>query len=165
MGGDGGIWAGLCIAAVVCLTLFVTLLTVARRRRSRRRWTELRQFAARNGWTLVPDPQVEWGLRMPGRNKRGVSFALFGEMWGRRVSGAEYSYTETSTTGETTVINTHEYVLVVQHLDRPSGYLGVQTRGLLSRWGRSLFGTGTSIGDPRFDRSSRWSVIRRPRPT
>jgi hypothetical protein len=156
MNGEGVIWAALCGGAVVLFVLLVTLLTVSRRRRQRQRWAELQEWARRNRWALTPDPAVEWSDRLPGRHKRGVTLALYGEMWGRRVSIAEYSYTETRTVGDGAATSiTHEFVVVVEHLDRPSGYLGVQSRGLFSRWGKALFGADSSLGDPRFDKEFR----------
>jgi hypothetical protein len=154
------ILAAVCAGAVVLTVALVSWAVVRGRRKTRLRWAELQLWAEANNWTLVSRPVVDWGSRMPGGNKRGVELALHGEMWGRRTSIAEYSYGEsTSTAGPdgstSTTVTTHEYVLVVVHLDRPSGYLGVQPRGVLSRWGRTLFGTGTAIGDERFDREYR----------
>ncbi|GAA2606144.1 hypothetical protein GCM10010399_41380 [Dactylosporangium fulvum] len=56
----------------VCLGLVVALvivLTVVQQRRER--VERLRQWAAQHGWQYTVRPQVEWGRRMPGRNKRG----------------------------------------------------------------------------------------------
>ena len=148
--------AELGVAAAICLTAFVALmvlLVVAGRRRARRRWAELHQWAQANGWSLTANPAVDWPSRLPGGNKRGVSLALYGRMWGRPTSLGEYSYTTTSTTGTNTTTTTHAFVVVVVHLDRPCGYLGVQPRGVLSRWGRALFGTGSAIGHEQFDKS------------
>jgi hypothetical protein len=160
-GQELGIAAGACLAAVA---LLLVLLTVAGRRRVRRRWAELRRWAGANGWTLVSKPVVDWGSRLPGGNKHGVSFALYGEMWDRPCGVGEYSFSETRTTstrggnGGTTIgttTTTHQYVVVVLHLDRPSAYLGVQPRSVLSRWGHTLFGLGSSIGHERFDKQFR----------
>jgi hypothetical protein len=153
---NAAILTGLCLGAVVLVVVLVAVGVSRSRRRARLRWAELQLWAEANRWTLVASPVVDWGSRLPGGNKRGVSLALTGEMWGRRTSIAEYSYNEqTSVSGPdgstSTSTTTHQYVLVVVHLDRPSGYLGVQPRGVLSRWGRTLFGLGASIGDERFD--------------
>ncbi|MDT4990440.1 MAG: hypothetical protein QOH97_332 [Actinoplanes sp.] len=145
--------ASVCVGALALFALLLTLLIIRGRRQTRRRWAELLGWADTHRWTLVAKPAVDWGSRLPGRNKHGVAFALYGEMWGRRVSVGEYSYTVTSTMGDgSSTSTTHHFVPVVVHLDRPSGYLGVQPRGLFSRWGKSLFGAGSSIGDPRFDK-------------
>ncbi len=149
-----------CLAGGVLLVALIVVLAVRGRRKARLRWAELQLWAQENGWTLVPNPVVDWGSRAPGGNKRGVSLALYGDMWGRRTSIAEYSYTETTSTSgpdgtSSSSSTTHQYVLVVVHLDRPSGYLGVQPRGVLSRWGRTLFGLGSEIGDEAFDKEYR----------
>ncbi|MEV4708070.1 hypothetical protein [Actinoplanes sp. NPDC049316] len=152
----GGMLA--CMAAVVAL---VVVAAVLGRRRERDRRDALHRWAATHGWTLVPNPAVDWSARLPGRNRRGVTLALTGALWGRRASVADYSYTETTSTttsdgqgGTThgTQSTTHHYTVLVVHLDRPSPYLGIQPRGTLSRWGRALFGTGTALGHEQFDK-------------
>jgi hypothetical protein len=157
----------LAIAAGACLVpfaLLVALLVVVARQRARRRRADLQAWARANGWTLVARPVVDWGALLPGGNKHGVSLAMSGMLWGRQTSIGEYSFSETITTSTPdgqggsatgTTTNTHQYVVVVLHLDRPSGYLGVQPRGVLSRWGRTLFGVGSSIGHEPFDRQFR----------
>ena len=156
-----GVAAGGCLVAVA---LLIALVAVASRGRSHRRRTRLQQWSEANGWTLVAKPVVDWGSRLPGGNKHGVSLALFGELWGRHTSIGEYSFAETTTTsapdghgGTTgaTTTSTHQYVVVVLHLDQPSGYLGVLPRGVLSRWGLTLFGGGSSIGQEAFDKHYR----------
>jgi hypothetical protein len=156
-----GLAAGACLAGAI---LLLVLLAAAGRRRVHRRWAQLHKWAAANGWTLVAKPVVDWGSRLPGGDKHGVSLALHGELAGRPCSVGEYSFSETttisapdghggSTVGTTTT--THEYVVVVLHLDRASAYLGVQTLGVLSRWGHTLFGTGSSMGHEQFDEQFR----------
>ncbi|UQU68108.1 hypothetical protein COUCH_18280 [Couchioplanes caeruleus] len=147
-----------CMAAVVAL---VVVAVVAGRRRERDRREVLHRWAAAHGWTVVPDPAVDWSTRLPGRNRRGVTLALTGPLWGRRASVADYSHTETTSTttsdgqgGTThgTQSTTHHYTVLVVHVDRPSPYVGVQPRGTLSKWGRALFGTGTALGHEQFDK-------------
>ena len=152
-----GIAVGVCLAGAI---LLLVLLAVAGRRRVHRHRVELHQWAAANGWTLVAKPVVDWGSRLPGGDKHGVSLALHGELGGRACSVGEYSFSETTTISTpgghgATTITTHQYVVVVLHLDRPSAYLGVQTLGVLSRWGHTLFGIGSSIGHEQFDEQFR----------
>ncbi|MGA5299225.1 hypothetical protein ACPCHT_04820 [Nucisporomicrobium flavum] len=147
-----------CMAAVVAL---VVVSVVAGRRRERERREALHRWVAAHGWTIVPNPAVDWSERLPGRNRRGVTLALTGALWGRRASVADYSHTVTTSTttsdgqgGTThgTQSTTHHYTVLVVHLDRPSPYLGIQPRGTLSKWGRALFGTGTALGHEQFDK-------------
>jgi hypothetical protein len=147
-----GITAGACLVAVA---LLIVLVSVTARGRVHRRSAQLHQWADANGWTLVAKPVVDWGSRLPGGNIHGVSLALYGQLWGRHTSFGEYSYSETRTVGQGVTINTHQYVVVVLHLDRPSGYLGVQPRGVLSSWGRTLLGVGSEIGHEAFDKDHR----------
>jgi hypothetical protein len=116
-----------------------------------RRWAQLRAWAHANAWTIVAKPVVDWGARLPGGNKHGVTLALTGSVGGRRTSVGEYSFEESVTTRAGTTITTHEYVVLVLHLDRPSGYLGVLPCEVLERWGRSLLGVGAPLGDDAFD--------------
>lgn len=66
---------------------------------------QLGEWARFSGWTLTRWPAVDWGFRLPGQNRDGVSLCLFGVVRGNRVSVAEYSYvtTKTETTYETKV--------------------------------------------------------------
>jgi hypothetical protein len=121
----------------------------------RRRWAQLQQWARANGWTLVAKPVVDWGARLPGGNKHGVTLALQGAVGGRRTSIGEYSFDESVTTSGGHTTTTHEYVVLVLHLDRPSGYLGVLPCEVVERWGRSLLGLGAPIGDDAFDEHHR----------
>jgi hypothetical protein len=148
-----------------------------------RRWTLLRQWARANDWTLVARPVVDWGARLPGGDKHGVTLALTGEIGGehgvtpvlagatgdqravppalaggvggRRTSVGEYSFEESAHTPAGTTTTTHEFVVPVLHLDRPSGYLGVLPCDVLERWGQSLFGAGAPIGVDDFDAAYR----------
>ncbi|ROP34263.1 hypothetical protein EDD30_7342 [Couchioplanes caeruleus] len=156
---SGGL--GLCLATVVAL---VALGVATGRRRERERREALQGWASARGWTLVDHPAVDWSSRLPGRNRRGVTLALTGPLWGRRASVADYSYTETTTTSSSdahggtthgTHSTTHHFTVLVVHLDRPSPYLGVQPRGTLAKWGRALFGAGAALGNEQFDKNFR----------
>ncbi|MFI5495618.1 hypothetical protein [Actinoplanes sp. NPDC051859] len=146
--------AALCMGAVVAL---VAVALAAGRRRERDRRQALDLWAAARGWTVVVKPAVDWGSRLPGRNRRGVTLALTGPLWGRRASVADYSYTEVTSTGgaDGTKTTTHHFTVLVVHLDRPSPLLGVAPRGTLDRWGRALFGAGATLGHEEFDRAFR----------
>ncbi|MEV4642599.1 hypothetical protein AB0J80_35170 [Actinoplanes sp. NPDC049548] len=161
---DAVVIAGGLLACLAVPVAAVVLAVVVGRRRERERREALQTWAAAAGWTLVSDPAVDWSDRLPGRNRRGVTLALTGPLWGRRASVADYSYTETSTTstpdgqgGTThgTKSTTHHFTVLVVHLDRPSQYLGIQPRGTLSKWGRALFGAGAELGHERFDKDFR----------
>lgn len=161
---DAVVVAGGLLVCVAVPVAVVVLAVVLGRRRERERREALQAWASANGWTIVSRPDVDWSSRLPGRNRRGVTLALTGPLWGRRASVADYSYTETSTTstpdgqgGAThgTRSTTHHFTVLVVHLDRPSPYLGVQPRGTLSKWGRALFGAGATLGHERFDKDFR----------
>jgi hypothetical protein len=148
----GTVSGGVALLAVVG----VVLLTVRARRRARRRRAALRRWADANGWVVASDPVVDWGSRLPGGDTHGVSVALSGSMSGRPVGVGEYAFTESATIrrpdgGHGTRRSTHEYVVVVVRLDPPSAYLGVQPCEVLARWGRTVLGVGSPIGDGRFD--------------
>ena len=84
------------VSVIACFGVLIVLVIVAAvvsARRERERQEALRHWAARHGWQVVDRPQVDWGRRMPGRNKRGVSLALFGTLGGRPVAVADSSYT------------------------------------------------------------------------
>lgn len=122
----------------------------------RQRLDEMRRWAAANGWTYTPRPDVDWGRRLPGRGRRGVSFAVTGTIDGRQVTVAEYRYREINATTDQPSFRTHRYVLTVVWLSRPGPTVAVVRRGALSQFVRSLFGGGTSTtGDEEFDRGYR----------
>ena len=137
------------------------LLAVLSWRREKARVEGLRQWAVRYGWTVTTKPAVDWGQRMPGHNKRGVTLALSGGLAGRSVTIAEYYYSRTSTTSSgngysTETTRTYRYVLLVVRLARPGPTMAVVERGALSRFGRILFGdNATAVGQPDFDRTYR----------
>ena len=147
-----------CFGAAVALVV-VAAVVAARRERERRE--ALRLWAKRHGWQVVEKPQVDWGRRMPGRNRRGVSLALFGTLGGRPVAVGDYSYTTTSTStdanGNThTTTTTHHYVAVVTRLRMPRPSVAVHRRGGGSKLWRSMFGDRlTAVGVEAFDRAYR----------
>lgn len=162
---------GVAVLAVLGGALLLTLvgslvgLTAVTRRRERDRRDVLQQWAKQHGWAFVPSPNVDWGSRLPGRNRRGVSLALFGAIGGYRVSVAEYSYTDVhiSTNGDgmggtttTTSSHSHPYVVVLVHLDEPHPTIAVQRHTTVSRIGQVQFGdTVPATGDQNFDKHYR----------
>ncbi|MFG2011744.1 hypothetical protein ACGFNF_22030 [Micromonospora sp. NPDC048868] len=158
----GVFWTGGCAAVVVLLVAGVVALVVASHRRERERREHWRQWAARYGWTFDERPQITWTDRVPGRNRRGVRFALTGTLHGRPVCVAEYAYTEThSSTGadgnQTTTTHTHTYVVCSVWLRRSFPALAVGPRHAFSKLGRALFGSDTyATGHEEFDRQ--WRV-------
>lgn len=152
------------LGGVGCL-LLVALLVLAivhSVRQERRRVEALRAWAHAHGWRFVDAPQAEWTSRMPGRNRRGVSLALVGVQQGQQVSVAEYRYTETSTSTNssghsTSSSTTHHFIVVVVHLDVPGATIAVHSRGAFSKLVRAIFGDRVlALGDQRFD--SQWRV-------
>ncbi|MET7419259.1 hypothetical protein [Dactylosporangium sp. NPDC005555] len=152
------------VSVVVCFGAAVALIIVAvvvSARRERARRDALRLWAKHNGWQVVDKPQVDWGRRMPGRNRRGVSLALFGTVGGHPVSIADYSYTTSSTSTDAngatqTTTTTHHHVAVVVRLRMPRPTVAVHRRGGGSKLWRSLFGDkATAIGYEAFDSAYR----------
>ncbi|MDG6110293.1 hypothetical protein Daura_49480 [Dactylosporangium aurantiacum] len=147
-----------CFGVVVAL-IVVSAVVAARRERERRE--ALRVWAKRHGWQVVERPQVEWGRRMPGGNRRGVSLALFGTLGGRPVAVGDYSYTTTSTSTDAngathTTTTTHHYIAVVVRLRTPRPSVAVHRRGGGSKLWRSMFGDrATAVGIEAFDRAYR----------
>lgn len=144
-----------CLLAVALVAL-VVVVAVHGHRNEKRRLAAITGWAAAHRWRFVPSPAVDWHQRLPGRSHRGVAWSVFGAVAGRRVSVAEYHYTESSTTGSgsdaTTHTTTHRYVVAVAHLDRPLGRLTVRHRDAFSRMGRALFGAEPVTGDREFDK-------------
>ncbi|MGI5180371.1 hypothetical protein ACQEVZ_29045 [Dactylosporangium sp. CA-152071] len=152
------------IGGVACFGVAIVLIVVTAvvsARRERERVEALRVWAKRHGWQVVVRPQVDWGRRMPGRNRRGVSLALFGTVGGRPVSIADYSYTTSSTSTDAngtthTTSTTHHHVAVVVRLRMPRPTVAVHKRGGGSKLWRSLFGDkATAIGYEAFDSAYR----------
>lgn len=155
------------VSGIACLGVVIVLVIIASvvaARRERERREALQVWAKRHGWQVVERPDVEWGRRMPGRNRRGVSLALFGTVDGRPVSIADYSYTTSSTSTDAngasqTTTTTHHHVAVVVRLRMPRPTVAVHRRGGGSKLWRSLFGDrATAIGYEAFDSAYRVSA-------
>ncbi|MFE3953835.1 hypothetical protein ACFXPS_06565 [Nocardia sp. NPDC059091] len=136
------------------LVLLMALLPIAILA-ERDRKARLRDWAVVNGWTFQERSFAPWTARLPGRNPRGLGVTLTGRVGGRWVTVAEYSYETTSSTGESTTTTTHRYLVALVLLDRPHPALAVRQRGLMSQFGRALFGdkptaTGNVLFDARF---------------
>lgn len=140
---------GIC-AIAVALAGLVILALIVRGRGQRRRHEELARWAAAHGWTVTPNPTVDWGARLPGGNRKGISLALSAVVNGRPVSVGEYSYTETHITGggadgaTTTTSHTHRFVVAVVRLNQSYQPVAVRPRSALSKL--------AVRGDERFDR-------------
>ncbi|MFG1776305.1 hypothetical protein ACGFIG_07735 [Micromonospora sp. NPDC049048] len=155
-------WMAGCGAVAVLLVTGLVALVVTASRRERERRERWRQWAGQYGWTYVERPRITWTDRVPGRNRRGVRFALTGTTYGRPVCVAEYAYTEThSSTGSdgnpTTTSHTHTYVVCSVWLRREFPEVAVGPRHAISKLGRALFGSDTyATGHEEFDRQ--WRV-------
>jgi hypothetical protein len=123
------------IIAFVALVIFAL---VVKANRQRRRRDQLMQWAARNGWTVTPTPAVDWGVRLPGGNRKGVSIALSATMGGRSVSVAEYSYTENASGSP----QTHQFIVTVVRLAQSYPPVAVQPRNPLSKLAKLGGGDG-----------------------
>jgi hypothetical protein len=149
------------IGVAVCFGGFITLvvvLAVIARRNERERQDALFQWATQHEWQMTRRPPVQWGRRLPGEHKRGVSLAINGTLAGRPVAIGEYSYTTTSSAGPNgaTSTQTHHYVVTVVWLRRPVPTVAVFRRGSMSKLGRTLFGDrATAIGYEAFDNAFR----------
>ena len=157
--------SGIVVGVIACFGVAIALIVVAAvvaARRERERREALRLWAKRHGWQVVERPQFDWGRRMPGKNRRGVSLALFGTLGGRPVGIGDYSYTTTSTStdangaSQTTTTTHHHVVVVVVRLRMPRPSVAVHKRGGGSKLWRSLFGDrATAIGYEAFDSAYR----------
>lgn len=145
-----------CLGTIALFTLAWLMHSV----RDRRRRERLTRWVGQHGWTITPNPSVNWGLRLPGGNPRGVSLAISATVHGRPVSVAEYSYSETQMTttsdgqGGTTVgqtTHTHTFTVVVVRLTRSYPPIAVGPRSAASRLGRRLLGGRTATGHHEFD--------------
>lgn len=153
------------LVAATVAAAFVALVVVAlirKSRRQRRRHERLTAWAARHGWAITPVPAVDWGARLPGGNRNGVSLALSARIGPYPVSVGEYSYTETHTssspdgiggTTTTTTSHTHQYIVMVVRLPQPYHPIAIQPRTAMSKLGRRLGkDDANATGDDRFDR-------------
>lgn len=147
----------LACACLVGIALLVVLV-VASVRRERRRQERIRHWAAHSGWSVVAYPSLDWAGRLPGRNGRGISLLVSGRAYGRTVAVAEYSYTESTPTGQdgAQTVTTHRFVVTAVRLDAWYPPIEVRPRGTLSRLGRAIAGDGaTATGHDAFDRGFR----------
>ncbi|MFE2957908.1 hypothetical protein [Nocardia tengchongensis] len=131
--------------------LLVVTLGIVSAQRDRERKARVWQWAVTNGWQFQEGIAAPWTDRLPGRNRRGLGLVLTGMMGGRWVTVAEYSYQTSDSDGTTT----HRYIVVRVMLDRPHPWLAVERRGLVSQFGRALFGdkpgaTGNVMFDSRY---------------
>src|SRR4051812_38791971 len=141
---------------VVCVSGFIALIIVVAvraRRKERARQEALQRWAMQADFRYVLKPEVDWGRRMPGQNRRGVTLCLSGALAGRPVTIAEYQYSTTSTSGDgSSTTTTHYFVLTMARLRRPAPTVAVYRRGAMSKFGRALFGDrATAIGYEPFD--------------
>ena len=156
--------ASVVVAGLVCGALIVASvggLVYLTRKQERERREVLRDWAARNGWQYVAAPETQWPQRLPGRNGRGVRFALSGAVGGRPVSVAEYTYTTSapSSDGSSTTSQTHHLVVLVVRVRGSWPPMAVHRRGAASRFGRTLFGDrATALGYEPFDAAFRISA-------
>ena len=139
--------------AVVGVIALIVLLAVFVARRERERQARISHWAVSRGWTVTPRPgTIEWTSRLPGGNRRGVSLALSGNVYGWPVCVAEYSYTTSSGDGTTT----HRYIVSALRLTVSYPPVEVQPRGGISRLGQAIFGdNGAATGHEEFDRHFR----------
>jgi hypothetical protein len=161
------VWPTVIVLAGAALVVLIVVGIVVSVRRERRRREGLRLWAAQFGWTYLERPSTDWGDRLPGRNRRGVSLMLSGVVEGYPVSVADYQYTETSTSttqnasgtsSTSTSSRTYHFIVVVVRLARPGPTVAVQPRGGLSKFGRAVFGDRASaLGYEPFDQ--RFKVV------
>ncbi|MQY24254.1 hypothetical protein [Nocardia macrotermitis] len=140
---------------VAVVLLFVGLIVAlvaavsAAARQERARVGALNQWAMANGWTFVPRCEAPWTAQLPGRNRRGLGATLIGQVGGRRVLVAEYSYTVSSEQSS----STYHFIAVAVTLDRPHPLVSVRhASGALATFAQTLFGQRPApIGHPVFD--------------
>ncbi|WP_433193162.1 hypothetical protein ACQP1G_31105 [Nocardia sp. CA-107356] len=147
--------AGPIALVVVLLAVLIPLSIRAERARRAGLW----QWATQHGWTFAESSRPPWMSRLPGHRRQRLGVTLTGQIGGRWVTVADYSYetTSTSTSGDSThtTPHTHRFIAVVVLLDRPLPAASVRSRGAISKLGRSLFGdkptaTGYEFFDSRF---------------
>ncbi|MEC3952642.1 hypothetical protein VMT65_06335 [Nocardia sp. CDC153] len=100
-------------------------------------------------------PRVRWLSRVPGRHRRSLGVSLTARLGGRWVTVTEYSYVTRSGSGDSETTTRYHYIVVVVQMDRAHPWLAVHQRGLMSQFGRALFGdaptaTGNVLFDSRF---------------
>ncbi|MGK8485409.1 hypothetical protein [Nocardia asiatica] len=148
----GALIAMAVLPVVVVLAVALPLSIRAERARKAALW----QWATARGWTFSEGGRAHWTARLPGRNSRGLGVTMTGQLGGRWVTVAEYSYQTTSfdssSTTTSTTTTTHRFVVVVVLLDRAYPPVAVHSRGLLSQLGRAIFGDKpTATGNVLFD--------------
>ncbi|WP_280495238.1 hypothetical protein [Nocardia asiatica] len=153
----GALIAMTVLPVVVLLAVVLPLSIRAERARKATLW----QWATARGWTFAEGGRARWTARLPGRNSRGLGVTMTGQLGGRWVTVAEYSYQTTSSSSttrtsptrtSTTRTSTHHFVVVLVLLDRAYPPVAVHSRGLLSQLGRAIFGDKpTATGNVLFD--------------
>ncbi|MFE3192641.1 hypothetical protein ACFXHA_26780 [Nocardia sp. NPDC059240] len=146
------IMLGLLLGTPIVLLIVLIPITI---RAERARKDRIRQWAATYGWSFQERAGAAWTGRVPGHNRHGIGVTVTGRMGGRWVTVSEYSYETTSHSGDSTHTTTHHYIVALAMLDRPHPPLAVRHRGLMSQFGRALFGdkptaTGNVMFDARF---------------
>jgi hypothetical protein len=145
--------AGMAGALCAVIVVLVAIVAVTSGRSRRRHRTQMRQWADDNGWTFTPQPAVNWGARLPGGNKHGITHTFSRVLHGRQVTVAQYSVTDAS---DGTSTNTHWYVVTAATLHRALPATQVEPRGHASRLRTEAFGPDeTATGNPDFDRAFR----------
>lgn len=148
---------GMFCTAMIAMFVLMIFAMRASARNERERQAMLWKWADANGWTYALRARAPWTARLPGNNSHGLGVSLTGLLGDRWVTVADYSYETTSHTttsdGSTrTDTTTHRYIAVVVHLDRVHPPIAVHSRGLVSQFGRALFGDKpTATGNVRFD--------------
>ncbi|GAB0107193.1 hypothetical protein JMUB6875_61860 [Nocardia sp. JMUB6875] len=148
--------AAVCIGIIFGIPVLVLIVVLPITLRVERDRKELiRGWAGLHGWMFQERSVAPWTARLPGRNRRGLGVTVTGQLGGRWVTVAEYSYETSSGSGESSSTTTHRYIVAVVLLDRPHPPLAVRQRGLVSQFGRALFGdkptaTGNVLFDARF---------------
>lgn len=140
-----GVPVGLVGIAVVVIPLAI--------RAEQNRRNALRHWGMANGWWVTERSRLPpWASRLPGRRSRTMGMMLSTRIGGRVVTIADYSYKTTSGSGDSQSTKTHHYIVVLVQLERAHSPVAVQTRGVLSRLGRELFGERpTATGHVGFD--------------
>lgn len=136
--------------AIPIVVLVVAIPISIRKERDRK--AALWNWAAAHGWTFLESSRAPWTDRLPhGRSSR-LGVTMSGPYGGRWVTVAEYSYQTTTTSGDSTTTHTHDFLVVVVHLEAGYPPVAVQPRGLVSQLGRAVFGDKpTATGNVLFD--------------
>ncbi|MVU81446.1 hypothetical protein GPX89_29920 [Nocardia sp. ET3-3] len=142
------IFGAMCVLPFVLLIVLIPL-SIARERERKAR---IQSWAAAHGWMFHERAGAAWTRQLPGGNRHGIGVTVTGPMGGRWVRVSEYSYRSSSGSGESETTTTHHFIVVTVQLDRPHPPLAVRNRGLMSQFGRALFGDKpTATDDVLFD--------------